>query len=74
MLKSKNYELYFATAELIPNIPREIGRLREITFRAIGEGTNSAIDLDEFDETYHHLFLWDNEGQKDCWCLQNGFG
>lgn len=74
LLKSKNYELYFATAELIPNILREIGRLREITFRAIGEGTNSAIDLDEFDETYHHLFLWDNEGQKIVGAYRMGLG
>ena len=39
---------------------REIGRLREITFREVGEGTNEAIDLDTFDTYYHHMFLWDN--------------
>ncbi|MBK9627272.1 MAG: GNAT family N-acetyltransferase [Flavobacteriales bacterium] len=43
---------------------REIGRLREATFRAVGEGTNKSIDLDEFDLYYDHLFLWDRE--KKC--------
>ena len=42
----------------------EIGRLRELTFRAVAEGTHEEIDLDEFDLTYHHLVLWDErEGQ-----------
>ena len=49
LLQSKNYEVYLAPAATIPNILREIGRLREITFREIGEGTNKAIDLDHFD-------------------------
>jgi len=44
----------------IPNIMTEIGRLREITFREVGEGTNMSIDLDEYDLYYWHLFLWDN--------------
>jgi putative hemolysin len=37
----------------------EIGRLREVTFRAVGEGTGREIDLDRFDSTYLHLFVWD---------------
>ena len=45
----------------IPNILNEIGRLRELTFRAVGEGTNRSIDLDEFDLYYYHLFIWDND-------------
>ena len=43
----------------IPNILNEIGRLREVTFRAVGEGTNRSMDLDEFDLYYYHLFIWD---------------
>ena len=39
LLQSKNYEVFFASAKDIPNLIHEIGRLREITFRAIGEGT-----------------------------------
>ncbi len=60
LLESKNYEVFFAASEQIPSILREIGRLREITFRAVGEGTNNAIDLDDYDNFYHHMFLWDS--------------
>jgi putative hemolysin len=45
---------------VIPNILKEIGRLREITFREVGEGTNKTIDLDRYDIYYNHLFIWDN--------------
>ncbi|WP_158824933.1 lysophospholipid acyltransferase family protein [Mucilaginibacter lacusdianchii] len=55
----KNYEVYIAPTALIPNIIREIGRLREVTFREIGEGTNNSTDLDEYDIYYQHLFIWD---------------
>tara|TARA_R110001592_G_scaffold47167_2_gene149654 strand:+ start:1569 stop:3380 length:1812 start_codon:yes stop_codon:yes gene_type:complete len=61
LLESKNYEVFFASAKEIPNLLHEIGRLREITFRDVGEGTNKAIDLDIYDKYYHHLFLWDKE-------------
>ena len=59
LLVSKNYEIFFANAREIPNILHEIGRLREITFRDVGEGTNNSIDLDKYDKYYHHMFLWD---------------
>jgi len=58
------FDLYLAPTGRIPNILREIGRLRELTFRAVGEGTNKSIDLDEFDLYYDHLFLWDREKQR----------
>ena len=38
---------------------RELGRLREIAFRAVGEGSGRRRDLDAFDDDYHHLILWD---------------
>jgi putative hemolysin len=60
LLESKNYEVFFCNAKDIPNMLHEIGRLREITFRDVGEGTNKAIDLDVYDSYYHHLFLWDH--------------
>jgi len=41
-------------------VMREIGRLREIAFRRVGEGTGKRRDLDEYDETYRHLVLWDD--------------
>ena len=64
LFTSNNYECFIAKAEQIPNILREIGRLREITFRQIGEGTNDEIDLDRYDNHYHHLFLWDKDANK----------
>jgi hypothetical protein len=53
----------FAAAN-IPNVLHENGRLREVTFREVGEGTNESIDLDKFDQYYHHLFLWDEDAKK----------
>jgi putative hemolysin len=40
---------------------REIGRLRELTFRAVGEGTGRALDLDDYDRWYDHIVLWDDD-------------
>jgi putative hemolysin len=57
----KNYSVFCAPTKYIPNILTEIGRLREITFRLVGEGTNRSIDLDEFDLYYNQLFIWDND-------------
>jgi putative hemolysin len=44
-----------------PDCPllREIGRLRELSFRRVGEGTGGRRDLDRFDAHYRHLILWD---------------
>ena len=42
-------------------IMREIGRLREIAFRAVGEGTNKRRDIDAYDSYYFHLVLWDDD-------------
>ncbi|WP_341214479.1 lysophospholipid acyltransferase family protein, partial [uncultured Wocania sp.] len=74
LLTSKNYEVYLAPAKSIPNILREIGRLREITFREVGEGTNESIDLDGFDTYYHHMFLWDNENNLIAGAYRMGLG
>lgn len=53
-----DYQAYVASAAELPRILPEIGRLREISFRAAGEGTGHARDLDRFDQHYRHLFLW----------------
>ncbi len=74
LLESKNYEVYLAPANKIPSILREIGRLREITFREVGEGTNEAIDLDAFDNYYHHMFLWDNNAKIIVGAYRMGLG
>ncbi len=64
LVEMQDYELFLASSNKIPNILREIGRLREITFRDVGEGTNMAIDVDEYDLYYHHLFIWDRSHHK----------
>lgn len=74
LLESKNYEVFLAKKEIIPNILKEIGRLREITFRAIGEGTNMSTDLDKFDDYYYHMFLWDHEANKIAGAYRMGMG
>ncbi|MGM0621225.1 MAG: GNAT family N-acyltransferase [Bacteroidota bacterium] len=60
----KNYTAFCAPARVIPNILTEIGRLREITFREVGEGTNRGIDIDEFDLYYHQMFIWDDTEKR----------
>ncbi len=74
LLQSKNYEVFLAQANDMPFILKEIGRQREVTFRAIGEGTNNAIDLDKFDNYYHHLFLWDDEEKTIVGAYRMGMG
>ena len=74
LLESKNYEVYFTNSKEISNVIREIGRLREITFREVGEGTNNAIDLDEYDNYYHHMFLWDRDKNLVVGAYRMGLG
>ena len=74
LLISKNYEIFLAKADKIPNILRELGRLREITFRQIGEGTNKSIDLDKYDQYYHQMFLWDNDANCIAGAYRMGMG
>ena len=64
LFESKNYQMFCAPATRIPNVLNEIGRLREITFREVGEGTDRSTDLDEFDLYYEHLFIWDAEARR----------
>ncbi|MGQ1909290.1 lysophospholipid acyltransferase family protein [Marinifilum sp. RC60d5] len=64
LFKSRSYVVYCAPSAKLPNILTELGRLREITFREVGEGTNQSIDVDEYDLYYHQLFIWDEENHK----------
>ncbi|MCU0453268.1 MAG: lysophospholipid acyltransferase family protein [Bacteroidetes bacterium] len=54
-------QAYVTTAERTPGLLREVGRLREATFRSVREGTGKRIDMDAFDRWYDHLVLWDDE-------------
>jgi putative hemolysin len=60
----KNYTVYCAPSAEIPHVLNEIGRLREITFREVGEGTNRSIDIDEFDLYYNQMFIWDEDEER----------
>jgi putative hemolysin len=64
LFRLKNYAVYCVPSIKIPNVLNEIGRLREVTFRAVGEGTNRSIDIDEYDLYYFHLFIWDSEAER----------
>lgn len=59
LLTSGSYDVFCAGSALIPKVLDEIGRLREVTFRAAGEGTGQARDIDRFDASYQHLFVWE---------------
>ena len=74
LLTSKDYELFLTAAFEIPNLLTEIGRQREIAFRAVGEGTNKSLDLDHFDQDYLHLFLWDHKAKSLVGAYRLGLG
>jgi putative hemolysin len=64
MINGEKISVYCAEAWQIPWAMLEIGRLREETFREVGEGTGKSIDTDEFDQYYLHMFMWDAENKK----------
>ena len=67
-----NNEIYVVTSHDSPNVMREIGRLREIAFRAAGGGTGNSIDIDEFDtmeKPYKQLIVWN----PDCDDIIGGY-
>ena len=64
MVDGGQFRVYLVQADQIPGVLQEIGRLREITYRASGEGTGKETDLDPFDAWYRHLFLWDAQQRQ----------
>jgi putative hemolysin len=61
---SGDYLVLVAARAAIPHVMNEIGRLREVSFRAVGEGTGKARDLDDFDDWYQQLFVWQPSRQQ----------
>ncbi len=59
LIKGEKICVYSAYAYQIRNTMLEIGRLRELTFREVGEGTGRSVDSDEFDQYYLQIFMWD---------------
>lgn len=67
MTNKSNNEVYIVTWQDSPNVVRELGRLREIAFRAAGGGSGKSMDLDEFDtmdHPYKQLLIWDPEEEE----------
>ena len=64
-----NFRVYCFRGEDVPHCLREIGRLREVTFRAVSEGSGLAADLDAFDGWYEQLVMWDDAAG----CLVGGY-
>jgi len=64
LAENAEFKVVVATAKEIPHLLSEIGRRRELTYRAVGEGTGRALDLDEFDVHYQHLILWHVADQR----------
>lgn len=56
-----NHRIFLCDYQQHPVVLREVGRLREQTFRLVGEGTGSRRDLDKYDHYYRHLVLWDED-------------
>ncbi len=57
-------EVWYAGAASVPKVMREIARLRELTFRAVGEGTGHALDIDLYDSYYDQLFVWNHAARE----------
>ncbi|MGA2882714.1 MAG: lysophospholipid acyltransferase family protein [Bryobacteraceae bacterium] len=64
LAENDDFSVLLAKADEIPNVLHEIGRLREVTFRKVGEGTGRPIDLDRFDDYYWHLFAWHRHARE----------
>jgi hypothetical protein len=58
LFETGDYRAYLIAASDAPDLMRELYRLREVTFRAVGEGTGKALDTDPYDDYYRHLVLW----------------
>ena len=70
MTNKSHNQIYIITAQDSPNIMKEIGRLREIAFRAAGGGTGKPLDIDEYDimeNPYKQLIVWNPEAGDIRW-------
>lgn len=72
-LKGSN-QVFLSAPNQSPNLLNEIGRLREITFRAVGEGSGKDRDIDPFDSEFYHLILWDSEAKCIAGAYRLGMG
>jgi putative hemolysin len=64
LFETGSYQVFCTSSRHIPHLMYEIGRLREITYREVGEGVGEQLDIDEYDSYYHQLFVWDANNKK----------
>jgi len=64
LIERNDLSVGLTTMDQSPNLLQEVGRLREITFRDVGEGTGTECDLDFYDSYYKHLICWDKKENK----------
>ena len=64
LMENLEFAVYAARGVELPHLLDELGRVREITFRASGEGTGRSADIDQFDPYYWHLLLWSKANQE----------
>lgn len=69
LLTSGDFQVFRFRGQDLPHTLKEIGRLREVTFRAVSEGTGLECDLDAFDAWYDQIVLWDTKNQ----CIVGGY-
>ena len=64
LLSRGAFDVYLVQAANSPELMQEIGRLREVTFRSVGEGSGKTVDIDAYDAYYFNLFLWQREQEE----------
>lgn len=74
IFETGGYRAFLIEAAEAPHLMRELYRLREVTFRAVGEGTGKPLDTDPYDDFYHHLILWHVENQELVGAYRLGYG
>lgn len=71
---SDGKKIFLTDYDFSPNVLMELSRLREISFRKIGEGTGKSYDLDRFDKYYQHIILWDDKSLEVVGSYRIGIG
>ncbi len=74
LFRKSDYEIFLTNPKQTPTIMQEIARLREITFRQVGEGTGRSSDIDKYDTYYDQLFIWHKKNKQIIGAYRIGFG
>ena len=74
LLAGGDFQVFLLQSQEAPTLLRELYRLREVTFSAIGEGTGKELDTDEFDAYYRHMILWNVPNGEIAGAYRLGFG